>query len=202
MFFVGNESLGQRKLRLQRQSDEPSYRAYRENVRWTYGGVTFLTVHVVGSNNNFGRTAESDAEYAERNAANLAWLQQSFDEARRNESLGVLVAIQANPNFERPPEERTGFNDFLTALEREALAFQRTVVLVHGDTHYFRVDKPLRVSTSGRRLEYFTRVETFGSPDSHWVRATVDPADPNLFRFEPVLVRANFVDHGQSVESR
>jgi hypothetical protein len=37
----------------------------------------------------------------------------------------------------------------------------------------------------------FTRVETFGPPDMHWVRATVDPSDPNLFQFEPVVVKAN-----------
>jgi len=35
------------------------------------------------------------------------------------------------------------------------------VVDVHGDSHYFRVDKPL-LDTLGRRLENFTGLETFG----------------------------------------
>jgi hypothetical protein len=42
-----------------------------------------------------------------------------------------------------------------------------------------------------RRIMNFTRVETFGTPDVHWVKATIDSSDSNLFRFEPVLVKAN-----------
>jgi len=34
-------------------------------------------------------------------------------------------------------------------------------------------------------------VETFGSPNVDWVRATFDPRSRNLFTFEPMLVAAN-----------
>jgi hypothetical protein len=34
-------------------------------------------------------------------------------------------------------------------------------------------------------------VETFGSPDVHWVRATVDTRDPEIFSFEPEIVEEN-----------
>jgi hypothetical protein len=61
---------------------------------------------------------------------------------------------------------------------------------VHGDSHYFRLDKPL-VDARDRRVMNFTRVETFGTPDVHWVKAIIDPSDPNLFRFEPILVKEN-----------
>ena len=37
---------------------------------------------------------------------------------------------------------RTRF--FLQALEQEVVRFGRPVALAHGDSHYFRVDKPLR----------------------------------------------------------
>lgn len=58
---------------------------------------------------------------------------------------------------------------------------------------------PGYVSTrSGRRIENFTRVETFGSPDVHWLRATVDFHDPNLFSFRPEIVKQNLVDHQPS----
>jgi hypothetical protein len=53
---------------------------------------------------------------------------------------------------------------------------------------------------SRRRVEHFTRVETFGNPDAHWVRVTVDARDPNLFRFRPEYVRGNLVDHRRPVE--
>ncbi|MGZ9156368.1 MAG: hypothetical protein ACXW6J_24030, partial [Candidatus Binatia bacterium] len=66
------------------QSKDPKYSKYSENARWTFNDILFVTIHTVGSNNNLGRTREMDAEYAERNAANLAWLKESFDLARRN----------------------------------------------------------------------------------------------------------------------
>ncbi len=110
IFFPTDQSLGERTITLNRQSD-----AYPENVRWTRGGVTFATLHIVGSNNNLGRTPEADAEYTARNAANLEWLHESFEAARKKDSPGIMIAIQANPGFELEPDdpERTGFNDFL-----------------------------------------------------------------------------------------
>ena len=106
-----------------------------------------------------------------------------------------MIAIQANPGFEQPPERRTGFNDFLAALERETVGFAGQVVLVHGDSHYFRIDKPLVSSVSGRVIENFTRVETFGQPNHHWLHVTVDDADPPVFTFRQRIVESNLVDH-------
>jgi len=217
LFFSGDQSLGQRTIRLTRQSDNPSYTKFRENVRWAYGDVLFVTLHMVGSNNNLGRTPEMDAEYAERSAANLAWLREGFEVAKRDGHRGVMIITQANPIFEntwparqqqryllsglglKSPEKRrkTGYDEFLTAVEKETLAFGQPVVLVHGDTHVFRIDKPLFGSISGRPIENFTRVETFGWPDSNWVRAIVDPNDPNVFTFKPQIVKKNLVDHSK-----
>ena len=75
------------------------------------------------------------------------------------------------------------------------MAFGKPVVYVHGDTHIFRVDKPLVGSVSGRIIENFTRVETFGFPDTHWVRASVDPRDPQVFSFRQEIVKENLVNH-------
>jgi hypothetical protein len=73
VFCAGDGSLGQRKLPLERQSDDPTslHGAYREDVRWTYGGVTCVGLHVVGSNNDKDRTPEIDAEWASRTAADV-----------------------------------------------------------------------------------------------------------------------------------
>lgn len=49
----------------------------------------------------------------------------------------------------------------LTALCEEVIAFRRLVAYVHGDWHYFRVDKPL-LARKGLRWDNFTRVATFG----------------------------------------
>jgi hypothetical protein len=40
-------------------------------------------------------------------------------------------------------------------------------------------------------LANFTRVETFGARNTHWVSATIDPNDPNLFEFQARIVPAN-----------
>lgn len=215
MFFQGDHSLGQRTIRLTRQSEDPRYAKYRENVHWTYGDALFVTVHLVGSNNNRGRTPEMDAEYAERDAANIAWLRQAFALAKRSGSRGMMIITQANPRFEtrwppvlqqrymlgglgfKSPEKRrsTGYDDFLDALEEETLAFARPVVFVHGDTHTFRIDKPLVGTVSRRIIENLTRVETIGYPDTHWVRAIVDSNDPNVFSFRQQIVKENLVTH-------
>jgi hypothetical protein len=215
MFFQGDQSLGRRTMRLTRQSEDPRYADFRENVRWTHGGALFVTLHVIGSNNNLGRTPVMDAEYAERMAANLAWMRQAFDLATRTGSRAIMIIAQANPRFEtswppdmqqrymlaglgfKSPETRraTGFDEFLAALEKETVAFGKPVVYVHGDSHLFRVDKPLVGSRSRRIIENFTRVETFGHPYAHWVRGIVDSRDPNVFSFKPEIVKENLVTH-------
>src|SRR5256885_1651259 len=79
-----------------------------------------------------------------------------------------------------------GFTDLRNLLEKEATVFQKPVVLVNGDSHYFRIDNPYRKNApSGQRpppsLENFLRVETFGTPNHHWLHVTVDSNDPNVF---------------------
>ena len=154
--------------------------------------MTFLGLNVPGSNNNLGRAPEADAEYAARNEANLSWLREGFDRAEEDESSALMLVIQANPGFfGLLPQERTGYENLLAVLEEEIVAFGKPVVLVHGDTHTFRVDKPMTSSRTGERVENFTRVETFGSTALHWVRATVNASDPEVFAFRPEIVAEN-----------
>ena len=196
IFTQGNTSLGQSALPLTRQSDNPFFSSFRENVRWRVGNVIFVGLNIPGSNNNFPTTLRSGVtvgnlqEYIGRNAANLAWMRESFALATQDGSPGLMLFIQGNP-FPFTPTERNlnGFEEFVVALEEETLKFGKPVVLAHGDSHYFRVDKPLpRPDPDGYRrlrLVNFTRVENFGSPDVHWVRGRVDLSDPALFSFRP-----------------
>lgn len=204
LFFPDDSSLGQVQIPLARQSQDPAYAKFRENSRWEYAGVTFLTLHIVGSNDNLGRTPEMDAEWAERNAANVAWLHAGFDAARRDGSPAIMIVMQANIFPEFPPGagnpvRDSGFVDVRATLATEALAFEKPVVVVHGDSHYFRIDKPLRGATTGT-VENVTRLETFGQPNHHWLLASVDPSDPNVFVFRPRIVAANLVDHSLDVD--
>jgi hypothetical protein len=129
VFFADEQSFGQRRIPLTQQSKDPKFAKYRENARWDHAGVTFVTLHVVGSNNGRGRTSDGDAEFAERNSANLDWLRESFRHARAIDSRAVMILQQANMFVEYPPvpsdakQEPNGFADLRTALREEVIAF-------------------------------------------------------------------------------
>lgn len=190
LFFVDAHALGQRKLVLERQSNDSAFAAYRENVRWEADGVLFVGLNLPGSSNNFhgakGNVGPS-SEYLARGKANHAWLAQAFAKARDRRLAGLLLVIQGNPGFHAANAGRpaTGYADFLDQLRRETMAFAGQVVLVHGDTHQHRIDQPMEDPETGATIKNFTRVETFGSPSFGWIKASVDPANPTLFRFEP-----------------
>ena len=161
------------------------------------GNVVFVTLHVVGSNNNLGRDAENDREYAERNAANFNWLKMAFSVAWEGRFAGVVIVMQANPGWTGVPlrveQLGTGFRDIFTVLEEGAIAIARPVLVIFGDSHLFRIDKPLIGARSGRILENVTRLEVPGEPQVHWVRVKVDPARRGLFSFEHEDVVENYI---------
>jgi hypothetical protein len=201
-------------MRVVTQTHVSGFNDYVENALWTEKNVVFSTIHVVGSNNNLSPWSGIDnhdsfvnprkdrlEEFQNRLAAALYWLETTFAVAGELNSPGVFITIHANPQFNVSPSEpgRAGFNDFLDALEAAVIDFGRPVILAHGDSHYFRIDKPLlgpTLTESGidgprRRLEHFTRVETFGTNDVHWLEVTVRPNDPNVFLVEQRIVDVN-----------
>jgi hypothetical protein len=77
----------------------------------------------------------------------------------------------------------------------ETRAYRGQVLLLHGDTHFFKVDKPLL--NQAEMVPNFTRVEGFGSPNIHWVRIGVDLTSPDVFVIRQMLVPANLVVTGR-----
>ena len=209
VFYPTDQTLGQHTMTVQRESDEAGYEPYRENARWVEGPVMFITLNVQGSNDNLphagvdGETrpaseiARMTAEHQQREAANVHWLSESYVMATRLGLKGVLVDWQADPNFNNEqklqPAQYDGFNEIVPELRKQVLAFPGQSALVHGDSHYFKEDKPLNYD-NGQVIAKFTRVETFGAGNTHWVALTVDPHDPNLFEFSPRIVPANVND--------
>lgn len=205
-FFPNDLTLGARPMRVQRQSSEPGYEAYPENARWIAGRVLYLTLNFQGSNDNLphagvdGETrsdaeiARQKAEHDARQAANIHWLQESFAKAQRIGAKGVVVTWQADPNFNNErnlrPEQYDGLVPVRDELRKQVIAFGGQTLLVHGDAHYFKIDKPLNYD-NGQVVEKFTRLETFGASNTHWVRLTVNPRDPQLFRLRAQFVPGN-----------
>jgi hypothetical protein len=142
-----------------------------ENRRWSLKGVTFATVNVQGSCNNLCDTAPNPQEEAARNTADIQWLDETFEQAENDGSAAVMIIMQADPGFDQSDATRAplrdpktlaetdkdaqgnpipdGFQSYLVALRNDTIAFQKPVVLVYGDSHYFRIDKPLRTPAGG-----------------------------------------------------
>ena len=190
LFFAGSESLGRNKLRLTRQGDlQPQYAAWRENVRWEFDDVMLVGLNIPGSNNNW-KNQGNNTEFHERLNANTAWIDTNFRSARERDLRAVMLIFQANPDFEgieaakqkNRPGFRDGFAEFKAQLVKEAKAFGKPVVVVHGDTHSYQLNQPVRDET-GATVANITRLETPGSPFVGWVRTVVAPDDPKVFQF-------------------
>lgn len=225
LFFGTPYSLGQRKLRQEVQTEalclsaKGTFVPCAENRRWTVGRVTYATLNIQGSCNNLCDVAPDPNEYAARNYANIEWMKETFKQAKDRNAVAVMLVSQANPGWDlsdptraplRDPKtlvEKTpagtdsstdGFKEFLLALRDEVVAFRKPVAYVHGDSHYFRVDKPF-LDAGGRRLENFTRVETFGdnqangTNDVQWLKVSVDATSREVFAYQPQIVPANRV---------
>lgn len=196
IFYPNNQSLVRRKITLSQQSEDRRYSNYVENSMWSQGSILFATVHLVGSKDNLGRNAANDAEWRERTAANFNWLKTIFSVARDNEFSGIVLVMQVNPGFDgvrvRVSHLDSGLRDSFFVIEDETITFRKPVLLIHGDSHVFRVDKPLLGGRSGLLIDNLTRLEVPGSGDVHWVRVTVDPAKTQLFGVEHVDVVENF----------
>lgn len=141
---------------------------YPENAIWTVDEVVFATIHVVGTNNGRNKIRAIDADgkplsgsqaqayvaqalgrVAARDAANASWLETTFARATEIGARAVVIATQADitdSGFYARCEERTqadcdGFHDLRAKLAKRAGQFGKPVLLIHGDTHAYCLDK-------------------------------------------------------------
>jgi hypothetical protein len=159
-FFSDARSLGQRRLTLTRQAAP-----WVENARWTAGNVVFATLNVPGPT---GRSSGAEGLHD----ANVAWLNAAFDAAEAQQSRGVMIVWQDDP-FDGNSDE-----ELEDVLIRRTRAFDRPVVLVHGDTHVYRLGKEWREAPKLIELQTYAQANV-----DHWVEVTVDPANPDVFTF-------------------
>ena len=209
VMIPSTRSLGQRQMELTRQGKLGE--KFVENARFRYRDIEFMTFNIPGSNNNLvlnehecsnksvrtTRECEvANVEHVERDAANITWLRQGFAKASAMKSRGIVVVMQADPGFDLPETEEVdesqapgvrGYRRFVDALVTETEYFDGQVLLVHGDTHFFKVDKPLY--SPAKLLPNLTRLQTFGSPSIHWVRVVVQPRTQHVFNIQPVIVQ-------------
>ncbi|MCL4746832.1 MAG: hypothetical protein KJZ83_15680, partial [Burkholderiaceae bacterium] len=176
---------------------------YPENRRWEAGATLFVTLNVPGSNNGEDARALRDGHNAARNAANDRWLRQAFAHARARKLDSMVIALHANLRFERdhryvapnpaPSRAPDAASDPYLALRdllRElAHGFPGAILVAHGDTHRFRVDRPL-LDKRGASVGNVQRVECFGAPfTSSWtlIRVPRSRSEPFEVSFRHVF---------------
>lgn len=182
LFFSSPDSLGRQRLTLQVQSAQKSFASFPENRRWSHGKVRFATLHLVGSNNNLQPGLPSAVEFPEREHANIAWLRETFAEAKANKDAAIVLAMQADTFFGEP-KKGSGFVRWNAALAEEVAAWGKPVLLIQGDTHQYLADRPLR-DASGKPLIQLLRVVVPGDRGADAVLIDVDTSDTGQpFRF-------------------
>ncbi len=192
MFPQPGQSLGKQTMGVDAQSlAMPDFKGYPENVRFSKNGVHFATLHVVGSNNNFDPDrAGAVEEFRLRNAANMAWLDQTFQRAAEANAKALVIGWQANVHPARPnARSEAGFSDMIRGIAQGAATFKRPVLIVYGDYHFF--DVRAFEGLAGHPVPGVMKLMVYGDVHVHAVRVSVDPDSAGVFGFTPLIVREN-----------
>lgn len=188
-FFNNKNSLGRKPIALARQSEVPSFETFVENQRWEHQQVVFLTINVPGSNNNFQPGDLVDmTEAFSRNQANVAWLRDGFRLAQERNAKAMVVAFHAEI-FDSRGQRYGAYVSILEELRQGAERFGKPVLVVHGDSHQFTVDRPLlqsRGEAEAPANANLVRLEVFGAPEIKAVKVNVEPDTPWVFSFAPL----------------
>ena len=157
-----------------------------------------ITIHLVGLTPGEGGLDL----HAELMDASIAWIDEIFAEANRTDARAVFLATQVDPYlFSGLPFllksicpdcswVRRGYERLNQRLLDHARTFTKPIMLAVGDTHIFRVDKPLY--DGNNVVEHFTRIETFGHPNVHWVRVVVNPDSNEVFEVHQEIIEENY----------
>lgn len=184
-------SLGMDKLEVKSESSNPKYAKYLENKMWFYKGISLATIHLVGSNNNFSSDKlNSNEEFFERSKADIYWLNELFIKAKENNSLGIVIFEHAD--MFTPDKGKDGFDIFLKELQKQVENYKKPVLLINGDSHEYKVDKPLYENKEIKKsLLNFTRLQVFGESDMHAAKITINPNNPILFEIQQFWIPEN-----------
>jgi hypothetical protein len=183
---------------------------YPEMHWWIYGDVMYVNAHIIGSNNGLydgvdrgcdpylamidPDCSHAIAEAKARTAVVNQLVSAAFEVAHHEDLAGVMVAIQANifggpcnpwPDCDvsYPVDITNGFTDFWENLVAETLAFEKPVILFHGDSHYYQV-----FENPDNRATNLIAVQNPGSASIGWVAVEVDPTSEKVFSFTHIDV--------------
>lgn len=187
------QSLGTKSITLESQAAQQSWSDFPEHQFWKNGSTSFVALHVLGSDNGFSgfksRGDADDAEVIRRIGASISWLEDAFAKAKDSEAL--VVAVHGNPFGMSPRRAKKypvgPYAGFLETLRRGAALFAKPVLLIHGDTHDYKFDQPMK-TPDGETVPNIYRLEGIGSPDIGWVEVSIGAADSEPFSVQPTFI--------------
>jgi hypothetical protein len=209
-FSAPGQTLGQNPRAVFSQADEPAHSQYVENVWWNQSHVVFAAMNITGSFNDLAPWSSAPLpwlvipadmpadwanwpsqadEFASRGAANRDLIAQTFALATKRNARGVVLAFQADmwdpaEQVKNPARCNAGFAALVEQIGTLAAEFGRPVLLLEGDSHVWRVDRPFTPGTSQFAMyantpvaPNVTRLVVDGSSSpTSYTRLTINPA--------------------------
>ncbi len=166
-FAQPGKSLGKSPISVHTQATEfnpsfPADQAYVENVWFEKSSVLFATINLPGGSNNgasylstgvAGLSALSisdlsrQQEIANRTGAAFRWMDNAFSKAKANGDSAIVIMVQgdmwdldSNTMSAKTLTEWKQYIDKLATLTKD---FGKPVLLINGDSHFYRSDNPL-----------------------------------------------------------
>jgi hypothetical protein len=192
--------LNDRHVLSQAVAFDPSYPTdakYVENVIWKQAAVVFVTINLPGGSNDdldpwYATPTAGPAqlqEKAERDGADLRWLDTAFALAKATHAKGVVILAQADMwDKEKGPLHQAAYEPYVASIAAHTADFGNPVLMFNGDSHVYSSGNPLSPSDPlyfmhpHYDVSNFHRVVVHGSTfPLEWLRLTVDPSkkEPN-----------------------
>jgi hypothetical protein len=198
----------------------PTDSRYVENVWYEKSGVLFMTLNIPGGSNNdtdpwYGTSAMSPSqaqEVANRSAAVLRWINAAFAKAQANGDTAVVILEQADMwdlDGKLPAANHLSeYKPFIDSIASNATTFGKPVLLINGDSHFYRTDNPL-VNDAACAMESDSDADTttvacaastklvgLSLPDAY----DTQPHGYNVANFHRIVVHGNATVSGTPME--
>ena len=188
LYFGHPDSLGQSRLPVERQpAVMAQHPAFVENVRFVRGDLLFVTLHTVGKDNNLGDGSAncetgSATEFCTRQTANIDWLRAAFTMAQDSQAKAIVIVTHADllRGSSDGEDIKEGFSRLVGVLISQSTGFGGPVLLIHGDTHRYTVDRPFR-GNDGSTTTNLIRLRVPGKQHVGAVEIAVDTERDPVF---------------------
>jgi hypothetical protein len=133
----------------------PSDSAFVENVWFEKAGVLFVTANIPGGSNNgtdpwYGAPAMSPVQQklvTDFTGAALRWLDTAFAKAKANGDVAVVILEQADmwdlDGDKMADQHLSEYKPYIDKVAELTTAFAKPVLMINGDSHFYRSDNPL-----------------------------------------------------------